>query len=466
MAIPFSAWERSIAFRYLLTRRRNGGVALISLISFSAIMLAVAALIITMSIMNGFRQELSSKILGFNGHAFVVGGEMTPEQRAAVITHIRAVPGVIEAEPVIESQALVQGPMAAAGAVVRGADPADLRATRVIASNIKSGSLRGFGVSEDGGDDGGDQVIVGDKLAQTLGISVGDPISIISPSGGDTAFGTLPPRKTYTVGGIFSVGMSEYDQTFIYMPLAQAQLFFGRGQAVDFIEVKFDDPDKATKLESPRLARAAGPGSQVSDWTEKNQAYFGALEVERNVMRFIFMFIVALAALNIISGLVMLVKNKGRDIAILRTMGAGQGAILRIFFMSGAMIGLAGTVAGLLPSACCSAGISTRSRRSSSGSPASRCSIQTSISSATCRRRSTGTRSLPSPCGALAPPSPSPCCRPGAPRASIRWTPCVMSEPVLVLKRPACRVYQTGHRAAGGAEGRRPYRRCRARSSA
>ncbi len=340
--IPFSAWERSIAFRYLLTKRRNGGVALISLISLSAIALAVAALIITMSIMNGFRQELSSKILGFNGHAFVVGGEMSPEQRAAAIRRIRAVPGVVEAEPVIESQALVQGPIAAAGAVVRGTDPADLRATHIIANNIKSGSLRGFGQ----GEDGGDQVIVGDKLAQTLGISVGDPISIISPSGGDTAFGTLPPRKTYTVGGVFSVGMSEYDQTFIYMPLTQAQLFFGRGQAVDFIEVKFDDPDKAAKLK-PALARAAGPGAEVTDWTQKNQAYFGALEVERNVMRFIFMFIVALAALNIISGLVMLVKNKGRDIAILRTMGAGQGAILRIFFMSGAMIGLAGTVAGL-----------------------------------------------------------------------------------------------------------------------
>ena len=231
---------------------------------------------------------------------------MSPEQRAAAIRRLRAVPGVIEAEPVIESQALVQGPIAAAGAVVRGADPADLRATRIIAGNIKSGSLRGFGR----GEDGGDEVLVGDKLAQTLGVSAGDPISLISPSGGDTAFGTLPPRKTYTVGGIFSVGMSEYDQTFIYMPLAQAQLFFGRGQAVDFIEVKFDDPDKATKLKSA-LARAAGPGSEVTDWTEKNQAYFGALEVERNVMRFIFMFIVALAALNIISGLVMAGEEQG-----------------------------------------------------------------------------------------------------------------------------------------------------------
>ncbi len=341
--IPFSAWERSIAFRYLLTKRRNGGVALISLISFTAIMLAVGALIITMSIMNGFRSELSSKILGFNGHAFVVGGEMTPEQRAAVIARIRALPGVIEAEPVIESQALVQGPIAAAGAVVRGVEPSDLRANPLIARNIKSGAMRGFGA----GEDGGDVVLVGDKLAQTLGLSAGDSISVISPSGGDTAFGDVPPRKSYRVGGLFSVGMSEYDQTFIYMPLAQAQLFFGRDRAVDFIEVKFDDPDKAPRMKAA-LAAAAGRGSVVTDWTEKNQAYFGALEVERNVMRFIFMFIVALAALNIISGLVMLVKNKGRDIAILRTMGAGQGAILRIFFMSGAMIGLAGTAAGLL----------------------------------------------------------------------------------------------------------------------
>ena len=244
----FAAWERSIAVRYLLTKRRNGGVALISLISFSAIALAVAALIITMSIMNGFRQELSSKILGFNGHAFVVGGAMTPEQRAVVIQRIRAVSGVIEAEPVIESQALVQGPIAAAGAVVRGVDPADLRANPLIAHNIKSGSMRGFGQ----GDDGGDIVLVGDKLADSLGVRAGDPISVISPSGGDTAFGTLPPRKTYTVGGVFSVGMSEYDQTFIYMPLNQAQLFFGRGQAVDFVEVKFDDPDKANRPWPPR----------------------------------------------------------------------------------------------------------------------------------------------------------------------------------------------------------------------
>lgn len=340
---PFSAWERTIALRYLLTKKSHGGVALISIISFAAIALAVAALIITMSIMNGFRTELSAKILGFNGHAYVVGGNMTPADRLAMVRRIRAVPGVVEATPVVESQALVQGPMAAAGAVVRGIDPADLRATPIIAGNIKTGSMAGFGK----GDEGGEEVLVGQKLADTLGLAAGDPISIISPSGGSTAFGTLPPRKTYVIGGLFSVGMSEYDQTFIYMPLNQAQLFFGRDTAVDFIEIKLDDPDKAPGMKHA-LAAAAGPGAIVSDWTEKNQAYFGALQVERNVMRMIFMFIVALAALNIISGLVMLVKNKGRDIAILRTIGAGRGAILRIFFMSGALIGVAGTLAGLV----------------------------------------------------------------------------------------------------------------------
>jgi lipoprotein-releasing system permease protein len=343
MARPFGGWERSIAIRYLFTKRSHGGVALISVISFAAIALAVASLIITMSIMNGFGSELSAKILGFNGHAFVVGGPTTPEARAEVIQRIRALPGVTQAIPVIESQALAQGPVAVAGAVVRGVTPADLRATPIVANNIKSGSIRGFGL----GEDGGDEVLVGQKLAQSLGVSVGDQVSLISPTGGETVFGGLPPAKSYIVGGIFSVGMSEYDQGFIYMPLNQAQLFFGRGAGVDFIEVRLKNADKAPAMKEA-LAAAAGPGAVVTDWTERNSAYFGALRVEHNVMRMIFMFIVALAALNIISGLVMLVKNKGRDIAILRTMGAGRGAILRIFFMAGASIGLAGTAAGLI----------------------------------------------------------------------------------------------------------------------
>jgi len=341
-ARPFSAWERSVAMRYLMTKRRHGGVALISVISFSAIALAVAALIITMSIMNGFRSELSAKILGFNGHAYVVVPPSTPADRDQMVRRIRDVPGVIQAFPVVESEALVQGPATATGAVVRGMNPADVAHLPIIAGNLKQGSLAAFGQ----GEDGGDTVLVGQKLAENLGVGVGDPISLISPSGAATIMGATPTRKTYTVGGIFSVGMSEYDQTFIYMPLNQAQLFFGRDASVDFIEINLSDPDKAPGLKDA-LATAAGRGATVTDWTEKNRAYFTALAVERNVMRYIFMFIVALAALNIISGLVMLVKNKGRDIAILRTMGAGRGAILRIFFMTGAAIGLAGAFSGL-----------------------------------------------------------------------------------------------------------------------
>jgi lipoprotein-releasing system permease protein len=248
----------------------------------------------------------------------------------------------VQAFPVVESEALVQGPASASGAVVRGLDPADVGHLPIISGNIVRGTMNGFG----DGENGGDRVLVGEKLADTLGVTSGDPISIISPTGAATIMGATPTRKTYNIDGLFSVGMSEYDQTFIYMPLAQAQLLFGRDAAFDFIEINFDDPDRASELRNA-LAVAAGKGALVTDWTQKNRAYFTALAVERNVMRYIFMFIVALAALNIISGLVMLVKNKGRDIAILRTMGAGQGAVLRIFFMAGATIGLAGTFAGL-----------------------------------------------------------------------------------------------------------------------
>ncbi|MGH6985910.1 MAG: lipoprotein-releasing ABC transporter permease subunit [Caulobacteraceae bacterium] len=339
-AAPFSRWERSLALRYLLAKRSQGGVALIAVISFVAIALAVAALVITMSIMNGFRSELTGKILGFNGHAFVVPGPMTPDELDGVVKRIRALPGVIQALPVVESQALAEGPNGAAGAIVRGVRPADLAATQIIAKNIKAGSLAGFGQS------GGEFVVVGDKLAQTLGVGVGEPITLLSPTGEETAMGELPVSKTFVVDGLFSVGMSEYDQAFVYMPLSEAQLFFGRGSAVDFIEVRLADPDRAPSMHA-ELAAASGAGAVVTDWTQRNRAYFGALQVERNVMRMILMIIVAIAAMNIISGLIMLVKNKGRDIAILRTMGAARGAILRIFFMAGAVIGVLGTALGI-----------------------------------------------------------------------------------------------------------------------
>ncbi|WP_304171855.1 lipoprotein-releasing ABC transporter permease subunit [Phenylobacterium aquaticum] len=341
-APPFGLWERSVAARYLRAKRSEGGVALISLISFIGIMLAVAVLIIVMSVMNGFRSELLSRILGFNGHVYVTGGVMMTPSREPLIARLKAIPGVTQAAPVIEAQAMALGQGQISGAIVRGITPKDLKDTKIVSTNIVRGSLEGFGV----GDFGGDLILVGDKLAQNLGVQPGDALTLISPTGGATAFGATPQRKTYTVAGTFSVGMSEYDQTFIYMPLSQAQLFFGRDTAVDFVEMKLKDPDEAMALK-PEVARIAGPTAVVTDWTQKNASYWGALQVERSVMRLILMMLVAIAAMNIISGLVMLVKNKSRDIAILRTMGAGQGSILRIFFMAGASVGLLGTLAGL-----------------------------------------------------------------------------------------------------------------------
>lgn len=343
VAAPFGVWERAVAVRYLRAKRKHGGVALISIISFIGITLAVFALITVMSVMNGFRTELLGRILGFNGHAYVTGAPLSSPDRAIVVKRLRAVPGVKQVIPVVEGQAMVLGPNQIAGAIVRGVTPADLAATSIVSSNIKSGSRDGFGQ----GDYGGELILLGDRLAASLGVGPGDSVALISPTGSATAFGTSVTQKDYTVGGTFSVGMSEYDQAFIYMPLEQAQLFFGRDDSVDAIEIMLDDPD-AVEAIKPLLAGAAGPGAIVTDWTQKNQSFFEALKVERAAMRLILMLIVAIAAMNIISGLIMLVKNKGRDIGILRTMGAGQGAIMRIFFMSGAAIGVAGTAAGLL----------------------------------------------------------------------------------------------------------------------
>jgi lipoprotein-releasing system permease protein len=341
-APPFGLWERMLAGRYLRAKRSQGGVALISVISFVGIMLAVAVLIIVMSVMNGFRAELLSRILGFNGHLYVTGGVLEGPERDAAVQRVLKVPGVVQAAPVIEAQAIAMGPEQITGAIVRGIEPRDLAATPIVAGNITHGTLKGFGQ----GEYGGDQVVLGERLAQAVGVRPGDVVTLISPSGGATAFGGTPLQKTYTVGATFTAGMSQYDQAYVFMPLSQAQLFFGREGTADAIEVRVANPDKAIGLK-PAVNRAAGPAALVTDWTQRDSSYWGALKVERNVMRLILMMLVVIAAMNIISGLVMLVKNKSRDIAILRTIGASQGSILRIFFMAGGMIGALGTAAGL-----------------------------------------------------------------------------------------------------------------------
>ena len=340
---PFSRWERMVAGRYLRSKRREGGVAMIGVIAYVGIALAVAVLIIVMSVMNGFRTELLSRILGFNGHVFVSTSPASGLDTAGLTRQLSGLPGVVQAAPVIEGQVMAVGDGSVSGAIVRGVSRADLAATRLVADNVTPGGLDGWGE----GEYGGDRVLLGERLAASLGLRAGDPITLISPTGAATAFGDAPQRKTFIVSGLFSVGMSEYDQSFLYMPIEQAGLFFGREGAPDFIELRLSDPERAAAVKA-QAAALAGPAASVSDWTERNAAFWGALKVERNVMRLILMMLVVIAAANIISGLIMLVKNKGRDIAILRTMGAGQGAILRIVFMAGAAVGVAGALTGLL----------------------------------------------------------------------------------------------------------------------
>lgn len=341
-AAPFGLWERMLAGRYLRAKRSQGGVAMIAIISFIGIMLATAVLIGAMSVMNGFRAELLGRILGFQGHVFVTGGVLDGPERDAAVKRILKVPGVTQAAAIIEAQAIAIGPSQITGALVRGISPADLAQTPLVAGNITHGNLRTYGL----GDYGGDVVVVGERLAQQLGVKPGDNITLISPSGGTTAFGGAPLQKSYMVGATFSVGMSQYDQAYIYMPLAQAQLFFGREGTADAIEVRVQTPDRAPRMK-PAIAQAAGPAAAVGDWTERDVSFWGALNVERIAMRLLLGMLIVIAALNIISGLVMLAKNKTRDVAILRTIGAGQGSILRIFFMVGASIGVLGAAAGV-----------------------------------------------------------------------------------------------------------------------
>jgi lipoprotein-releasing system permease protein len=339
---PFGPFERMMASRYLRAKRAQGGVALISIISFVGIMLAVGVLIITMSVMNGFRETMISRILGANGHVYVEVAGATPAERAQIVQLTRSTPGVTHVTEMIQGQVLATGNGQATGAIVRGVSPNDLNDLPIVANNIVSGSLKSFAASEDGVV----PLAVGYRLAALLGTDVGSGITLISPEGSATPFGVAPQQKSYPIGATFNLGMSEYDSALIYMPLTEAQLFFSRGDSVDRLELRVVDPDKTQDV-MRALRQKLGSQLLISDWIGANQSLVTALVVERNVMRLILLMIVFIATMNIISGLIMLVKNKGKDIAILRTMGATRGSILRIFFLSGATIGALGTIAGI-----------------------------------------------------------------------------------------------------------------------
>lgn len=337
----FNAFERTVAFRYLRARKGERFVSVIAIFSLVGIALGVATLIIVMSVMNGFRQELLGRILGLNGHMGVFAAEGGPMKDFDAVTRIiRGLPNVTAATPIVEGQVLLTSEQGgASGGLARGIRPEDLRARSIIADNIRRGSLEEF--------QGEDAVAIGTSLANRLRVGIGDRISLVSPQGRTTVFGTVPRVRAYRVVALFNVGMNEYDSTFVFLPMEAAQVYFQVPEAATQVEVFVRDPTRvrAANLEIRRALAGVRP-VRIIDWEDANSSFFNAVQVERNVMFLILTLIIIVAAFNIISSLIMLVKDKGRDIAILRTMGATRGAILRIFLLCGASVGVLGTAVG------------------------------------------------------------------------------------------------------------------------
>jgi lipoprotein-releasing system permease protein len=336
---PFARFEWMLAGRYLRARRREAFISVIAGFSFLGIMLGVATLIVVMAVMNGFRAQLIDKILGLNGHMILQAMDTKLTDYSDVAKRIAKVPGVVSALPLVEGQALATGANSSNGVLVRGIRDEDLPQVRGIAHNVKLGTLDKF--AESGG------VAVGTRLATSLGLTIGSNLTLVSPRGNVTPLGVTPRIKSYPVVAIFEIGMSEYDSTFVFMPFSEAQTYFNLDEQASAIEIYLANADDVSLLR-PAIEAAANREVLLTDWHQRNITFFSALEVERNVMFMILTLIVLVAALNIISGLTMLVKDKGHDIAILRTMGASRGAIMRVFFITGAAIGTIGTLAGLI----------------------------------------------------------------------------------------------------------------------
>lgn len=335
----FSAFERMVAFRYLRARRQEGFISVIAGFSLLGIALGVATLIIVMSVMNGFRAELLGRILGVNGHLTIFAQQGPLPGYAGMVDQVQLVEGVTMAFPQVEGQVMATANGVASGALVKGMRREDVQRRALLANAIMAGSLDAF--------EGNDAVMIGTRMAQRMNLTVGNQITLISPQSNPTAFGSIPRLKSYTVAALFEVGMYEYDNSFIYMPMEAAQTFFKLGDAVTGIDILLDDPDAVRSLREA-ITTAIGPGKRLYDWQQANSSFFTAIQVERNVMFLILTLIILVAAFNIISSLIMLVKDKGRDIAVLRTMGASRGMIMRIFFMTGASIGVVGTLAGFV----------------------------------------------------------------------------------------------------------------------
>jgi lipoprotein-releasing system permease protein len=344
---PFAPFEWIIAWRYLRARRREGGISVIAGYALVGVMLGVATLIVVQAVMIGFREEFTERILGANAHVSVYRAATVDEfgmedrlirDHDALAARLAAVPGVARAAPVIRGQVMASAGGRAAGVEVTGMRPGDLAEVPLIAEpEVALGEL---GRLEQG-------IAIGTGVARELGVGLGDVVTLISPEGMDTPFGTQPRLNDYEVVYIFGVGRFDIDRARVYLPFAEAQSYFDREGGADEIEVMLDRPQEVDTLRMP-LIRAGGPDTLLWTWRDANGAFLSALDVERRVMFIILSLVVLIAALNIISGLVMLVKNKGRDIGILRTMGLTEGSIMRVFFLCGALIGVVGTLLGVI----------------------------------------------------------------------------------------------------------------------
>jgi len=362
---PFGPFERMLAMRYLGAKREHGGLAFISVVSVIGITLGVWALILTMSIMNGFRLELVSKIVGFEPHVFIDTRGVPQPQVDALMEELLQRPGVESVEPLHEGTGLASAYNRSEGIQVRGVRPEDIRNNRMIAASVAgaaapmpteppknrcsaifaapsgSGSLSRFG---DEGAMSAD-IVMGDSFAYALGVGVGDKVTITQPNGARTAFGTSPRTRTYTISAIYHVGNERFDRYVVFLPIESSKNLFGYDEGYPLLGIRLSDPNAAEgfvkKLEQEKPYR-------MQSWIQRNSTFVTALVVERNVMRLILFIVVVITALNIITGVLMLVKNKARDIAILRTIGATRGGVVRIFMMTGTVLGMAGVGTGVL----------------------------------------------------------------------------------------------------------------------
>jgi lipoprotein-releasing system permease protein len=349
---PFAGFERMLAMRYLRARRKEGFISVISLFSFLGILLGVATLVVVLAVFNGFHGELLDKVLGFSGHASIYRADLgSINDYKEMQQRLAQIPGVTRVTVLLEGQGMASSAKTATGALVRGISEADLeKLPSINNAKLRTGltvlgvgdaapSLKGFDKSQG--------VAVGERLAWRHGLEMGSNLTLISPNGPETVVGNTPTIRDYPVVAIFKMGMSEYDESVVYLPFVEAQDFLSNDTGASGIELMVEDPDNIFNMVAD-IRNAAGPELMVQTWRDRNQAFFNALLVERNVVTLVVSLVVLVAALNIISGLIMLVKDKSSNIAILRTMGATSGAILRIFFMTGAAIGVVGTASGLL----------------------------------------------------------------------------------------------------------------------